>query len=484
MASLATTLVVLFLVVAGVSATVEKSGKRVGDSRKSSPIAFRPVSGETCVAAKVSFEHAADGSPLPPGSYVENEWKEYGLTLSALGGFGGLPRLFDTSVYRYPGSEGSNTDLGAPNQACEPPGPGIGEGGAPGMEGENCEPLGNVLIVQAKGVDAPDDSGPGSVLVFDFAPPGAIVHELGLLGIDRTAPVIVTHETESGEFQKRFNLRVLGSNSKQTLEINLENVKQVILDLSGNGAVTFISFCSQTPTTTTSQVDTLCIDCLKNFNACIGKELKDYSQGFQSKAEGRVVGRINDGFDAPAGRYPYYTKLEIEVSDGRIADCGGTLIWKDMILTAAHCAVDLEIYRIYAWVGLEVDDASGKANAEYRIVEEWFPHPDFDTTAGTLKNDIMILKLTEPVLSVQPILVNFNPPYPLDFQRVETFGFGVVDNTFTSPKNLQTVNLRVTPFEVCNAEWNEFYYMYESVTFVYDNEMICAAGGIDKEKVR
>lgn len=102
------------------------------------------------------------------GEFLENQWKQYGLTLSASGGFGDLPRLFDTSVYRDPDSDGGDSYLGAPNQACKPPGPGRAIGGAPGMEGENCDPLGNVLIIQEEGSDSPDDSGAGGEILFSF----------------------------------------------------------------------------------------------------------------------------------------------------------------------------------------------------------------------------------------------------------------------------------------------------------------------------
>lgn len=49
--------------------------------------------------------------------------------------------IFDTSK---PSSE--DLDLGAPNESCEGGGPGIGEGGRVGTPGENCEPLGKVVV--------------------------------------------------------------------------------------------------------------------------------------------------------------------------------------------------------------------------------------------------------------------------------------------------------------------------------------------------
>ena len=44
----------------------------------------------------------AEGNPLNPVNYVSDEWAKYGLTLSASGQEGNLPRLFDTA---NPGSQ-------------------------------------------------------------------------------------------------------------------------------------------------------------------------------------------------------------------------------------------------------------------------------------------------------------------------------------------------------------------------------------------
>ena len=170
-------------------------------------------------------------------------WLEYGLTLSASGGFGGLPRIFDSSIYRDAESNGGDTDLCAPNESCKPPGPGRGAGGAPGMEGENCDPLGNVLIIQEEGVDVPDDSGTGGELIFDFMTPAKLVNSMDFLDIHSATMVWVTHITQFGEFQTLLELPLLGHNSWQMLEINIENVKQIKVDMSGSGAVASLSFC-------------------------------------------------------------------------------------------------------------------------------------------------------------------------------------------------------------------------------------------------
>ena len=53
---------------------------------------------------------------------------------------GDQPMVFDSS-----NPTGGDGDLGSPNERCG--GPGEGRGGRPGKDGENCEPLGNLLII-------------------------------------------------------------------------------------------------------------------------------------------------------------------------------------------------------------------------------------------------------------------------------------------------------------------------------------------------
>ena len=162
--------------------------------------------------------------------------------MSASGGEGDLPRLLDSS---NPGSEDTcgDADLGAPNEACTPSGPGSGVGGVPGSQGENCDPLGNVLIVQEPGADCPDDNVDGGMIIFDFEVPAEIVYSMGILDIDYASSLTVSHLVDGDMDETVFNLELLGDNSYQTVEINIENVKQIKLTLSRSGGVTSLSFC-------------------------------------------------------------------------------------------------------------------------------------------------------------------------------------------------------------------------------------------------
>ena len=188
-----------------------------------SPGATSPPTTEVCEAITVGFDTDASGNAVVKGAYVENEWLAYGFTLSAEGGFGTLPRIFDTAS---PGGETpkvcGDSDLGAPNAACTPfGGPGKGIGGKPGEPGMNCEPLGNALIVQEPGESCPDDNVDGGIINIVFpATNGQYVYELGLLDIDYETFVEVGYETSTGFPEREIPVPLLGDNSYQVLEIN------------------------------------------------------------------------------------------------------------------------------------------------------------------------------------------------------------------------------------------------------------------------
>jgi secreted trypsin-like serine protease len=195
------------------------------------------------------------------------------------------------------------------------------------------------------------------------------------------------------------------------------------------------------------------------------------------KHSNRVVGGGNVN---PPDRFPYYAYLEVR-TDGGSFICSATLIWEDILLTAAHCLVDLqlaglELLGVDAWVGLS--DQDQRDAAVYRQVELAVPNPRFDP--NTEENDIMIMKLVDPITEIQPVLLNFDPSVPVNNQALELFGFGTTsENATTLPTILQTAQVNVVPFNTCNAPG-----AYNGN--INNNLMICAAapGVVSTEVVR
>jgi hypothetical protein len=182
---------------------------------------------------------ANPGDPVPHGAYVEDEWEEYSLTLSASGGFGTLPRIFDTAqigndLYGDP-------DLGSPNEKCTPPGPGVGLGGEPGAPGENCEYLGNVVIIQedSSNTAIPDDNMEGGTITLNFDPAAVFVNQIGLLDVDYKTDLVVT---QTDGTVTTIPVPILGDNSKQSVPINLPNVSKIDVVLTRSAAIIDITY--------------------------------------------------------------------------------------------------------------------------------------------------------------------------------------------------------------------------------------------------
>lgn len=149
------------------------------------------------------------------GEYLSNEWyNKYWLTLSATGGYLNKPRLFDTL---HPGTKThSDLDLCSPNESCG--GPGKGEGGKPDAVGANCEPLGNVLIIQEPNdnVQIPDDNVDGGVITFRFENAHPVrVKSIGLHDIDYKSFLRVKSSKSGKIYSSDIPVPMLGDNSVQ-----------------------------------------------------------------------------------------------------------------------------------------------------------------------------------------------------------------------------------------------------------------------------
>lgn len=205
-----------------------------------------PTPAPACVTITVDFNTDSWGKSLAGGLYVKREWAVLGLTLSTSGGVGSLPRQFNMAN-PHGNDDYGDYDLGSPNERCSPPGPGKGEGGEPDGAGPNCEPLGNVLIVQEPNNKPliPDDNGKGGIISFNFSKPGGqYVQEIGLLDVDEPTQVAIVYEGVGGLLTKDIiDVPEAGDNSVQMLQINKANVKLINVMFKMSGAVMFIKFC-------------------------------------------------------------------------------------------------------------------------------------------------------------------------------------------------------------------------------------------------
>src|ERR687889_1018840 len=99
------------------------------------------------------------------------------------------------------------------------------------------------------------------------------------------------------------------------------------------------------------------------------------------------------------GKYPFMAALLDKRRPGDAFDklfCGGTLIDKDSVLTAAHCLVNAKPDKLQVVVGRT---ALNQSRGQLRSVSHRFIHPRYNGNGY----DAAILKLSRPVKGIKPI---------------------------------------------------------------------------------
>src|ERR671911_2980009 len=108
---------------------------------------------------------------------------------------------------------------------------------------------------------------------------------------------------------------------------------------------------------------------------------------------------IVGGSAVPNGKYPFMAALLDTRRAGDAFDelfCGGTLIDKDSVLTAAHCLVNAEPDKLQVVVGRTALDQN---RGLLRSVTRRFIHPHYNGNGY----DAAVLKLSRPVKGIKPI---------------------------------------------------------------------------------
>uniref|UniRef100_A0A182PCT2 Apyrase n=1 Tax=Anopheles epiroticus TaxID=199890 RepID=A0A182PCT2_9DIPT len=153
------------------------------------------------------------------------------------------------------------------------------------------------------------------------------------------------------------------------------------------------------------------------------------------QASGRIVG----GTDAAPGEAPYQVSLQGLFSHM----CGGTIIDRQWVLTAAHCAI-LPPKLVRVLVGTNDLRSGGQ---RYKV-EKFYVHSRYNKPP--FHNDIALVKLKVPLQYndfVQPIEYS-ELQLPVN-ASVKATGWGKVSTSGPVPRKLQTLDLRYVPYEEC-----------------------------------
>ncbi|XP_074834384.1 complement factor D-like [Carettochelys insculpta] len=162
---------------------------------------------------------------------------------------------------------------------------------------------------------------------------------------------------------------------------------------------------------------------------------------------GHPRGRILRGYEAPPHQKPYMASLQV---DG-VHVCGGFLIAKQWVLSAAHCLEDKAEHKPFqVLLGAHSLSQPEPHKHLYRVRAE-ISHPGSSTE--TYNDDLLLLQLEENVLLNEHVRI-----LPIQRQdrdvpagtECEVAGWGKMNLNGRLPDTLQQVERPVISREICN----------------------------------
>ncbi|XP_075768010.1 mast cell protease 1A-like [Pelodiscus sinensis] len=153
------------------------------------------------------------------------------------------------------------------------------------------------------------------------------------------------------------------------------------------------------------------------------------------------LGEIIGGHEAKPHSRPYMAYLLVK-RDNKYYDCGGFLVEKNFVLTAAHCLGD-SITVILGAHNLKQPEGTQKITVQK---QQQIPYPQYNDRRHN--NDIMLLKLSTPALLNKFVKTLALPEYGKSVKvgtkcSVAGWGLTIANNNSSASNTLQEAHVKV-----------------------------------------
>ncbi|KAK7175097.1 hypothetical protein R3I93_002102 [Phoxinus phoxinus] len=162
--------------------------------------------------------------------------------------------------------------------------------------------------------------------------------------------------------------------------------------------------------------------------------------------------KIVGGENAGVGSWPWQASLHKISFPGHF--CGGSLINKDWVLSAAHCFQTISGFNVKIYLGRQLQSGSNP-NEVSRTVTQLITHPNYSST--TQNNDIALLQLSSPVTFsdyIRPVCLAAAGSAFGGGTASWITGWGKLKSADTSlPNTLQEVQVPIVNNSVCDKAY-------------------------------
>ncbi|KAM4531816.1 tryptase-2-like [Odontesthes bonariensis] len=175
----------------------------------------------------------------------------------------------------------------------------------------------------------------------------------------------------------------------------------------------------------------------------------------------KVRSSIIRGENAERGTWPWMVHLNITTENGlKKWRCGGSLLNKEWVLTAAHCwdkKLQPNERRSGAWAG---SHELQKASVDYMSITHVIRHPEYRALSSRYENDIALIKLKRKAKTSPLVAAVSLPSADATFDSSSECwitGWGQIgkDVPLPDPEVLQQLKIPILSQQSCNAMYGK-----------------------------